>query len=141
MDAALWTDLALAALPFAVGMAATWRLVWPRWKIAGKTAFYLGAVAALSLAIGHWSVVLAWLHQAVGLGIHIWFSRRHGFTWYAVEDPERYVALSKEMVGYADPEPAPRRDTLDGVALPELNTMQCEGETSGVEWVVDEEDR
>jgi hypothetical protein len=56
--------------------------------------------AILSLYVGHWSVLIAWVHQGVfGLGGHIWFSRKHGFTWFAVEDPERYIRLSKEMVG------------------------------------------
>lgn len=96
-------DLAIAGVPWLVGMAATWRMVWPKWKILGKAAFYFGAVALLSSRIGHWSLLPAFLHQGLGLGIHIWFSRKHGFTWYAVEDPERYVELSKAMVG-VDPE-------------------------------------
>ena len=94
------THLLLAAVPFAAGLALTWRLVWPRWKLAGKAVFYFGVVALLSATIGPWSVVVAWLHQGLGIGAHIHFSRKHGFTWYAVEDPERYVALSKAAVGY-----------------------------------------
>jgi hypothetical protein len=43
-------------------------------------------------------VPVAWIHQGIGLAGHVWFSRKHGFTWYAVEDPERYVALSKAAV-------------------------------------------
>jgi hypothetical protein len=92
-------DLAVSTVPFALGMLCTWRLVWPRWKLYGKTAFYFATVAALSYAIGHWSIALAYAHQALGLGFHIWFCRRHGFTWYRVEDPERYVELSKRAVG------------------------------------------
>jgi hypothetical protein len=93
-------DLLLAAPPLLVGLLLTWRLIWPRWKVWGKTAFYFAAVSVLSLLIGHWSVVLAWLHQAAGLAGHIWFSRKNGFTWWAVEDTERYVALSKAAVGF-----------------------------------------
>ncbi|MBX2804166.1 MAG: hypothetical protein KTR31_41280 [Myxococcales bacterium] len=92
-------DLLLAAIPWAIGMAVTWRLVWPRYKLVGKPVVYFGAVALLSWWLGHVSVVLAWLHQGFGVAVHIWFCRRHGFTWYAVENPERYVALSKEWVG------------------------------------------
>lgn len=92
-------DLAIIAALQAVGMAATWRLVWPRWKVLGKSAMVLGAGAAMSLWIGHWSVLALGLHAALGLGVHVWFSRRHGFTWWAVEDPEAYVRLSKEWVG------------------------------------------
>ena len=98
-------DLLLAALPFALGMMCTWRLIWPGWKIPGKAVFYFGAVAALSLAIGHLSLLFAYAHQAVGLAFHVWFCRRHGFTWYAVEDPERYVALSRQQFERARPAP------------------------------------
>ena len=56
-------------------------------------------MGALSFWIGHWSVLAGVLHQAFGLAVHIWFSRKHGFTWWRVEEPERYVALSKAMVG------------------------------------------
>ena len=96
-------DIALASPPFIVGLAFTWRLIWPRWKIPGKAVAYVLGVAALSYLFGHWSVVVGWLHQMVGLGFHVWFCRRHGFRWYAVEDPERYVALSKASVGVAPP--------------------------------------
>lgn len=97
--AALFRDVALASPPFLVGLALTRRLVWPRWKLAGKAVFYLGGVAFLSWWIGPWSILVGWLHQGLGIGVHIVFCRRHGFTWYAVEDPDRYVRLSKEAVG------------------------------------------
>ena len=92
-------DLLLSALPFVVLAVVTWRLVWPRWKLGGKAVAYFAGVALLSWFVGHWSVLLAWAHQLLGLAFHIGFSRRHGFTWYAVEDPDRYVALSKQWVG------------------------------------------
>lgn len=131
----LLVDLTLAGLPFAVGMAATWQLIWPRWKVVGKGLTYFGLVAVGSIWIGHVVVVLAWLHQALGLFVHIWFSRRHGFTWYAVEDPERYVELSKAMVGYDSAPREPRRSSLDGVELPPPRTPQTEGEPAAtVEW-------
>ena len=95
----LLLDLFLASPPLLLGLAATWRLVWPRWKIGGKIVAYLVGVAVASWFVGHWSVLLGWLHQGLGLVFHLWFCRRHGFTWYAVEDPERYVELSKQMVG------------------------------------------
>lgn len=92
-------DLLLALPPFLIGMATTWRVIWPRWKVPGKAVAYLGGVAALSFFLGHWSVLIAWLHQSVGLCFHVWFCHKHGFTWYAVEDPARYIALSKALVG------------------------------------------
>ena len=49
----------------------------------------------LALLIGPWSVLVARVHQGIGLAGHIRFSRKQGFTWYAVDDPERYIALSK----------------------------------------------
>lgn len=97
-------DVLLALPPFLVGLALTHRLIWPRWKLPGKLVFYTGAIALLSLWIGSWSVALGWAHQLLGLAFHIRFCRRHGFTWYAVEDPERYVELSRAAVGLA-PEP------------------------------------
>jgi hypothetical protein len=93
-------DVVLASIPMVALAVVTWRLVWPRWKLIAKLLVHPCIYALLSLYIGHWSVLIAWLHQGVlGLGGHIWFSRKHGFTWYAVEDPERYVQLSKAMVG------------------------------------------
>jgi hypothetical protein len=92
-------DVILATLPMAALAAVTWRLVWPRWKLIVKLLVQPIVYALLSMLIGHWSVLVAWIHQGVfGLGAHIWFSRKHGFTWYAVEDPARYVQLSKQMV-------------------------------------------
>jgi hypothetical protein len=94
-------DVALATIPMLLLAAFTWRLVWPRWKLVAKLLLQPCIYAILSVYVGHWSVLIAWVHQGVlGLGGHIWFSRKHGFTWYAVEDPERYVALSKQMVGF-----------------------------------------
>lgn len=90
----------LATLPLALLASVSWRLVWPRWKLVTKLVVHPCVYAVLAYYIGFWSVVIAWIHQGVfGLGVHIWFSRRHGFTWYSVEDPERYVRLSKEWVG------------------------------------------
>ena len=96
--AAWWLDLVLAAIPFAFVTVISWRIVWPRWKLYGKAMFYFSATALLSWTIGHYSVLVMWLHQALGLVFHIAFCRRHGFTWYAVEDPERYVELSKQLL-------------------------------------------
>ena len=89
----------LSSIPLLAVTAVTWRLVWPRWKLLGKLLLHPCIYALLAIYIGYWTVLLAWLHQGLlGLGGHIWFSRKHGFTWYAVEDPERYVQLSKAMV-------------------------------------------
>lgn len=100
----LLLHLALASIPLVAGFAMTWRLVWPRWKLVGKVLAYWTGVAVLSHFVGWWSVVLGWLHQGLGIAFHIRFCRIHGFTWYAVEDPERYVALSKESVGLGSTE-------------------------------------
>ena len=32
-------DVLLALPPHLLGLALTWRLIWPRWKVPGKTAF------------------------------------------------------------------------------------------------------
>ena len=95
-------DLAVATVPFLAGMAITWRLVWPRWKVFGKGAFYFSAVAFGSWLIGHLILLFAFLHQGVGIAVHMWFCRKHGFTWYAVEDAERYVELSRAVVFAVD---------------------------------------
>jgi hypothetical protein len=96
-------DVVLASIPMVALAAVTWKLVWPRWKLIAKLLVHPCIYAALSFYIGHWSVLIAWIHQGVlGLGGHIWFSRKHGFTWYAVEEPERYVQLSKAMVGVSE---------------------------------------
>lgn len=132
-------DLLLATVPFLAVSVVTWRLVWPRWKLLGKAAAYFGVVAALSGWIGHWSVLLAFVHQGVGLAFHVAFCRTHGFTWYAVEDPARYVELSKAMVGISPADSGPQR-SVDRIALPENIAMQCEGEKPAIEWVMPEDD-
>jgi hypothetical protein len=92
-------DVLLASIPLAVVAAFTWRVVWPRWKFFAKLILHPCLYLVLAHFIGHWSVAIAWLHQGLlGLGGHIWFSRKHGFTWYAVEDPEKYIRLSKAAV-------------------------------------------
>lgn len=89
----------LATLPVVLLASVTWRLVWPRWKLVAKLVLHPCIYAVLAYFLGVWSVVIAWVHQGIGLAGHIWFSRKHGFTWYSVEDPDRYVRLSKEIVG------------------------------------------
>ena len=88
----------LATVPAWLLVAVTWRLIWPRWKRWGKLALHPCLYLGLALLIGQWGVLAAWVHQGLGLAVHIWFSKNHGFTWYAVEDPERYIALSKATV-------------------------------------------
>lgn len=91
-------DVLLATVPALLLAAVTWRVVWPRWKLVGKLLVHPCLYAALALLIGHWSVPVAWVHQGLGLAGHVWFSKKHGFTWYAVEDPARYIELSKASV-------------------------------------------
>jgi hypothetical protein len=76
----------------------TWQLIWPQWKRWGKLALHPVLYFGLALLIEYWSVPVASVHQSLGLAGHVWFSKKHGFTWYAVEDPDRYVALSKAAV-------------------------------------------
>ncbi|MHB1330337.1 MAG: hypothetical protein ACYC2K_19230, partial [Gemmatimonadales bacterium] len=100
--ASIIRDVALATVPMVALALITWRLVWPRWKLIAKLTVHPFLYVILSIYLGWWSVLIAWVHQGViGLGGHIWFSRKHGFTWYAVEDPARYVALSQAMVARA----------------------------------------
>ena len=95
----LMVDVLLVTLPMVAVAAITWCLVWPRWKLVVKILLHPCLYAALSFYVGHWSVLLAWLHQGLfGLGGHIWFCSKHGFTWYAVEDPQCYVRISREAV-------------------------------------------
>lgn len=96
----LAVDVGLASLPSFLLAAVSWRLVWPRWKLFGKLLIHPCIYLVLSIYIHHWSIAFGWIHQGLlGLGVHIWFSRKHGFTWYAVEDAERYIQLSKRAVG------------------------------------------
>lgn len=96
-------DVAISSVPLVLLAIISWRLVWPRWKLFGKLLIHPCIYLILSLYIHHWTILLAWLHQGSGLVGHIWFCRRHGFTWYAVEDPERYIEVQKQWIGYADP--------------------------------------
>ena len=97
-----------ATIPALLLAALTWRVVWPRWKLVAKLIAHPCIYLLIALAIGPWSVPIAWLHQGAGLVGHIWFCKKHGFTWYAVEDPARYVAASRDMVNSLRP---PRGDS------------------------------
>jgi hypothetical protein len=92
-------DAAMATVPALILAAVTWRVVWPRWKLIAKLLLHPALYFCLALAIGHWSIPIAWLHQGLGLAGHVSFARKNGFTWYAIEDPDRYVALSRAAVG------------------------------------------
>ena len=94
-------DVLLATIPMVFLTAITWQVVWPKWKLVVKVLLHPIIYTALALAIGHWAIAVAWAHQGAGLAGHVWFCKKHGFTWYSVEDPERYIRLSKEMVGAA----------------------------------------
>ena len=75
----LMVDVLLVTLPMVAVAAITWCLVWPRWKLVVKILLHPCLYAALSVYVGHWSVLLAWLHQGLfGLGGHIWFCSKHG---------------------------------------------------------------
>lgn len=58
-------DVVLATIPMVALAAVTWRLVWPRWKLIAKLLVHPCIYALLSLYIGHWSVLIAWIHQGV----------------------------------------------------------------------------
>lgn len=133
--ASLAVDITLAAIPSFLSMIATSMLVWPRWRLLGKEVSCFVVVALRSSWIGHWSLLLAFAQQGFGLAFHLGFCRRRGFTWYAVEDPERCVRRSKEMVGYVDApgEPAASSGRLHGVRLPENVAMQCESDKPCIE--------
>lgn len=88
----------IASVPALLMSLITWRLIWPRWKRITKLLIHPRAYAVLAFFIGPWSVPIAWVHQGIGLAGHVWFSKKHGFKWYAVEDPERYIALSRASV-------------------------------------------
>jgi hypothetical protein len=93
----LLLDGILSTIPMVLLASVTWRLVWPRWKLFAKLLVHPSIYAILSFWVGHWSILVAWVHQGViGLGGHIWFCKAHGFKWYSVQDPDRYVELSKQ---------------------------------------------
>lgn len=95
---ALLLDVILAIIPAWLLAFVTWRIIWPRWKRWGKLALHPVLYLGLALLIGHWIVPVAWIHQGFGLVGHMWFSKKHGFTWYAVENPDRYIALSRASI-------------------------------------------
>jgi hypothetical protein len=118
-------DVVLASIPMVFVASITWRLVWPRWKLFAKLLVHPCIYVILSVYLGHWSVGIAWIHQGLlGLGGHIWFSRKHGFTWYAVEDSERYVSLSKKMVGSLRTEVRAPHDEQTGENQPEVDAAR-----------------
>lgn len=60
-------DAAVATVPALVLAAVTWRVVWARWKLVGKLVLHPVLYFGLALVIGHWSILLAWVHQGAGL--------------------------------------------------------------------------
>lgn len=90
--------LTLAVLIEAISLSMFWRLIWPAWKRPGKAVFYLAVSAALTAWLGVWALVFVVGHPLLGWVLHWRFCKKHGFRWWHVEDPQRYVELQKEAV-------------------------------------------
>lgn len=63
-------DAGIATIPMIALALITWRLVWPRWKLVAKVVVHPFLYAILSIFLGAWSILIAWIHQGVlGLGV------------------------------------------------------------------------
>jgi hypothetical protein len=78
---ALVVDVVVATTPVLALTAVTWRLVWPRWKLVAKVVLHPLLYAGFSLLLGHSSILVARVHQRIGLAGRIWLNRKHGFSW------------------------------------------------------------
>lgn len=94
----LLLNLGVAAVLETLGLALTWRLIWPRWKRLGKPLFYLAVTAALTAWLGAWALLFVIGHPLLGWRMHTRFCRRHGMNPWRVDDPARYIELSKEAI-------------------------------------------
>ncbi|MEM7159160.1 MAG: hypothetical protein AAF799_40360 [Myxococcota bacterium] len=94
----IWITLGIAVVIEGVGLARTWQLIWPSWKRAAKPVFYLGMTALLTHGLGPWALVFVVLHPLLGWLAHYGFCRKHDMNPWKVEDPQRYVALQRQVV-------------------------------------------
>lgn len=69
------------------------RFISPRWKVAGKLAFYLVVSWVLSMTAGNWSLIWIVGHPLVGVAAHAWWCRRNGINWVTCEPRDRYLQL------------------------------------------------
>lgn len=85
--------LTLAMSLWAIGFLLFGRFIAPRWKVAGKLAFYLVVAALLSYFAGPWSLIWIVGHPFLGIGGHIWWCRKHGINWVSCQPRDTYLAL------------------------------------------------
>jgi len=92
-----WLNVMIAVVLEAFGLWLTAHLVWPRWKVVGKTMFYLSLSTALSWYWPRWALIFIIGHPLLGLGIHIWLCHSWGLSWWNV-DAEKYNQAQKDWV-------------------------------------------
>jgi hypothetical protein len=65
-----------------------------RLRRLAKVVVFLGATAGISTQRGR-EAALAWVFggMALGVGVHAWWTRRHGIGFWAPEPWDRYRAL------------------------------------------------
>lgn len=91
----MFIDLFLASVGLLVGTALFGHFesyTSPLRKLA-KFAAYLGIVALLSSAVGHWSIVAILGLLAFGVGVHFWWCLAHQINPLTAEPRDRYFAL------------------------------------------------
>jgi len=88
--------LLLALALWIAGYRHTGRFVRPRWKQAGKLAFYLGVSALLIYWIGPYSLIFIIGHPLIGLIFHLRVCEQHGIDWRNCQPWEKYLALQEK---------------------------------------------
>ncbi len=86
-------NLGLAVVLHLFGVAWWGRVVRPRWKLVGKTVFYLGVSAVLHYAMGPWALGFIVGYPLLGLAGHVWICKTHGINVLTCEPRQRYVEL------------------------------------------------
>ena len=92
----MYRDMFIAAACLSVGLIffGHFEAETAKWRRLLKAVLFIGVTGLLSARFGH-GAALGWLafSAALGLGVHTWWTRRHGIGWLSAEPYDRYREL------------------------------------------------
>jgi hypothetical protein len=92
----MYVQLFVAATLLALGamLFSRFELYTPAWRNVLKLVLFLGGTALISRYAGAvWAWVWIFGTLALGISVHVWWTRSHGIGVFSAEPRDRYYAL------------------------------------------------